>query len=61
MNELLPCPFCGGEAKLMRFCGWWHYGCKECHEYPYEAMGCARVWGWITKRKAIEAWNRRVT
>lgn len=51
MNELKPCPFCGGEAKLYKAKSWEIFvECTSCHTdsaifYDVE--------------KAIEAWNRR--
>ncbi len=56
-NELLPCPFCGGEgrimtaldhhAKAMRFCT----TCTSCR---------ADMYHWVnTEAEAIAAWNRR--
>lgn len=60
MNELKPCPFCGGEA----------YICKE--NIPYHPTSYAVDCGndrcdvdpstdfFEDKEKAIEAWNRRV-
>ena len=57
MNELKPCPFCGGEASLdYDFNGIGvTYGihCPECH--------CAIIdTGTYSKDEAITAWNRRV-
>jgi hypothetical protein len=49
-NKLLPCPFCGGEAKLDEYCGRYNVFCtsEQC--------------GWHdTAAEAIEAWNKRVS
>lgn len=49
MNELKPCPFCGGKAHIMRGGHW--IACEDCQsESGY----------YSTKEEAIEAWNRRV-
>ena len=52
---LKPCPFCGGEAKLVKdFCSFkdWNYvRCEECG-----AMNSVTD----TAFKAIETWNMRV-
>ena len=52
MEQLKPCPFCGGEAKVLYLpnkCGWNVY-CRMCEvEMLYDS-----------EQEAIEAWNRRV-
>jgi Lar family restriction alleviation protein len=55
MNEtkLLPCPFCGGEAR--RYTGNLDFHgvvCKKCG---------AKIYGRATKASATIAWNRRAT
>lgn len=51
MEKLKPCPFCGGEAKIMKM-GYPHWiYCLECG---------AKVHGGTTSEKdSIKAWNRR--
>ena len=49
-NKLLPCPFCGGEAKLDEHCEKYVVFCtsEKCSWHDTEA-------------EAIEAWNTRYT
>ena len=52
-KKLNPCPFCGGEAKIVRFYG-----------HCYQTVGCRKCDVQInrdTKKQAIAAWNKRVT
>ena len=52
---LLPCPFCGGEAKLNVLYDDFHQvGCSNplCKVLP-------QTWSYDTDEEAIEAWNRR--
>lgn len=53
---LLPCPFCGGQAAIVKFQaagGLWWMG--ECQEPSCDAAGTA----FTTKAEAIAAWNTR--
>lgn len=55
MEELKPCPFCGGEADIDKY-GWgWNVRCLDpkCHFHivPMPAHE--------TEKEAIEAWNTR--
>ena len=56
-TELLPCPFCGGEAKLS------HYETFDNDEWAVECMGVCEIQPatclFFTKEQAIEAWNTR--
>ena len=61
-NELKPCPFCGGEAKLVnqKVMGGYDYSfvrCKKCdigtQKYEVSTEYCS-------SDKAISTWNRRV-
>lgn len=56
MNELLPCPFCGGEAKVFHYSSAirdevWRVVCDK----PF----CAQGPDGYTEAEAIAAWNTR--
>lgn len=51
MSELLPCPFCGGEAQTLRNGSWWCVACRT----PF----CCDVGKFDTEAEAIAAWNTR--
>lgn len=66
MDKLLPCPFCGGEAKITK-----RYPallrpsrngyCVECYECDLQfGHDCDYGGQYATPEEAIEAWNRRV-
>jgi Lar family restriction alleviation protein len=48
--ELLPCPFCGGEADIFAPYSDWHVQCMSCG-----ATGPSKVY----KNRAIDRWNTR--
>lgn len=52
MQELKPCPFCGGKAKYNLFCGNVCITCTECMGGVFPTRG-------NTKEQAAEDWNRR--
>lgn len=51
-EELLPCPFCGGEAELDDSLAQWDHAvqCRECHASTYL---------WDSDAEAIKYWNCR--
>lgn len=51
MNDLKPCPFCDGIARIREMPTFVHVGCDSCH-----AAGPAHR----TLEQAVAAWNRRV-
>ena len=49
--ELKPCPFCGGEAKMIKIGGATYFiQCNECH---------STSGAFSTSEEAVEAWNKR--
>ena len=56
MGTLKPCPFCGADDEIYRYCSWFArrvrvtIRCKKCGE---------NSGGWCRVDKAIEVWNRR--
>ena len=63
-KELLPCPFCGGEASIMEVEPHTHILATWIPDYKggafIECDGCTCAVSAETKEEAIEAWNRRV-
>lgn len=59
-KTLLPCPFCGGEARTMKQYRWWVF-CPECMcDLGFEGMDENGCYGhYDTEAEAIEAWNTR--
>ena len=60
MNELLPCPFCGGQARTMIGDKWW-VTCSACTcEIGFDGMDENGYYGHFnTEAEAIVAWNTR--
>ena len=55
MSELLPCPFCGGEAHMESK----HYGDTHYWRVWCQTPFCAFMSVAPTEQQAIEAWNTR--
>lgn len=55
MNEMKPCPFCGGEARINLFTrtGVWLIHCLNCKAIFSKGVNDAG------KKATINAWNRR--
>lgn len=57
-SELKPCPFCGGEAKIISPLGWGNVRAVECGN----SDNCAATGPWFSDEKhAIAAWNTRAS
>ena len=56
MTKLKPCPFCGGEAKIIQGSLYYGYrvGCEN-----YRCTTCPITYSYHTIEEAIEAWNTR--
>ena len=54
---LLPCPFCGGEAKLQEYDD--ASGGIYCSKCNFEPLVYASFWGKKRKQEAVAEWNRR--
>ena len=52
MEQLKPCPFCGGKAKVILFMRNYGVACTKC-------LGGIVPHHEQTKHEAIKAWNRR--
>lgn len=55
-KELKPCPFCGGDAEIVKeghreYKPTYFVGCKIC---------CIKTYSYIELDRAIDRWNRRV-
>lgn len=54
-NELKPCPFCGGEAKIKRYDSYWAY--VECSNSKCLVVPCTVFCR--NREQAIKIWNTR--
>ena len=56
MDKLLPCPFCGGEAHMVRWASGMKYCRVECKNT--DSCDCHGI-QFRTEEESIAAWNRR--
>ncbi len=64
-NDLLPCPFCGGDAEVQISGSSWLVRCKKCFA---KSVYCDLPAVWNSNKcldthlikKAVKAWNKRV-
>ena len=57
-NELLPCPFCGGDAKIYRHYGGFSIGCANAQHDSHCPM-LPRLCAFNDEAEAVAAWNTR--
>jgi len=68
LNELKPCPFCGGKAKLEDHRLIWVVNCEKCEvamlgeraPEPEDEEDEDSIDWYYYKKSAVTAWNRRV-
>lgn len=53
MEQLKPCPFCGGKVDIHETDGIWYVNCIDCPAMLDE--------NYLAEAKAIDAWNKRAT
>lgn len=56
MNDLKPCPFCGGDAEIYKLKFDWKNICYRIH---CKEFCCIQVQFYKTKEDAVMAWNGR--
>lgn len=61
MDELKPCPFCGGEAYYSYNDGSWYVACFDCGSKAFESMAFGYPPSNMKERRneAIKRWNKR--
>lgn len=60
MEELKRCPFCGGEAKMLKMGGIKGMFFNPTVKRPTCTKCHATMFVWFNEQAAIRAWNRRV-
>lgn len=59
MSELKPCPFCGGEAEIVRHLSGWHPVAEHRGWCPMHRVDPPDDEYYETRSYAVENWNRR--
>lgn len=59
MADLKPCPFCGGEARMLKMNGFKRSFFNHIVKRPTCTKCYATMFVWFDEDTAIEAWNRR--
>lgn len=59
MAELKPCPFCGGEAAMLRMKGLKRFFFNPTVKRPTCTKCGATIFVWFSEDVAARAWNRR--
>jgi len=59
MNELKPCPFCGGEAFMRHLYSNYIVDAKHDDNCPMIFLSLPKDTHWVTRMAAETAWNRR--
>lgn len=60
MQELKPCPFCGGEARVCHFSSFVNSAFDSGYYIKCNKCGTTGHKYFTTMKQAIRAWNRRV-
>jgi len=59
MDELKPCPFCGGKAEGPFYYDPYYGYQGDCGSYTIECNACRALVNQRTKEQVIDIWNRR--
>lgn len=55
-EQLNPCPFCGGKAKLYNRFGWWYVACRSLRDIC--KVDCSTIM-FDSPEEAVKVWNKR--